>query len=537
MNRTLLVIVIVLITASILRFWQFGNVPISPDWDEVSLAWNAYSITSTGRDEYGQFIPVILRSFDDYKPALYAYLSIPSVSLLGLTVEAVRFPSAFFGILTVLGTFFLVKNLFKRNDLALVSSFLLAISPWHIQFSRIAFESNVGVAFNLFAVLFFVLGIKKPVFLFGSAVFAALNIYVYQGEKVFTPLIFLALAIIFRKEILKVNIKYLILSIFLGLIIVLPMLLNLILDKNALGRARGVSIFTEPYPHILAQRLVVDQDRGDYLGYVFDNRRVYFAKNVISGYLSHFDLNWLFTKGDIARHHAPNMGLMYLIELPFLLIGLYFLIFGKYDKKIKSLIICWILIAPISASITSGVPHAVRTLNFLPMPQILTAIGLISSIEYFRRSKFNFLFIGILIAFFIFNFTYFLNQYFVQQNYLNAKEWQFGYKDMLNDFSNISKGYKKIVVSNQPPMDQSYMFFLFYLKYDPALYQKESRLASGGFRENHYFGRFEFRPIVWDEEERGDTLFIGRPNDFPESINALKTVYYPNGEPAMKMVK
>jgi 4-amino-4-deoxy-L-arabinose transferase-like glycosyltransferase len=535
--RNLFILMTILLTACLLRFWQFGNVPISPDWDEVSLAYNAHSIATTGKDEYGKFLPIILRSFDDYKPALYAYLSIPTVSIFGLTAEAVRFPSAFFGILTVLATFFLVRELFKRNDLALLSAFLLAISPWHIQFSRIAFESNVGVAFNLFAVLFFIFGLKRPAFIFLSAFFAGLNIYVYQGEKVFTPILFLALAIIFRKDLLKIPVRYLGLGVALGVLIVLPMLGSLILDKNALGRARGVSIFAEPYPHIFAQRLVVDKEKGDFLGFIFDNRRVYFVKNVISGYISHFDLNWLFTKGDIARHHAPNMGLMYLFELPFLLIGIYLLVFGKFDKKIKALIILWILITPISASVTSGVPHAVRTLNFLPTPQILTALGLLGAWEFFRRKKYYSPILILFLGLFIFNFSYYLNQYFVQQNFLNAKEWQFGYEEMLKDFSDISKDYKRIVVSNQPPMDQSYMFFLFYLNYDPALYQEESKLASGGFREDHLFGKFEFRPIKWDQEKKADTLFIGRPNDFPENINAIKTVNYPNGQPAMKMVK
>jgi len=555
MNKTFIILVLILIVASLLRFWQFGKVPISPDWDEVSLAYNAYSLINTGRDEYGEFLPIILRSFDDYKPALYAYLTIPSVSILGLSVEAVRFPSALFGVLTVLGTFFLVKVLFRKTGLALLSAFLLAISPWHIQFSRIAFESNVGVAFNLFAVLFFILGLKRPVFLFASVIFAGLNIYVYQGEKVFIPLLFLALAIIFRKELLRIPYKYLIISVVFGFLIVLPMLGSIVLDKNALGRARGVSIFAEPYPHNQAQRVLDDRERGDFLGILFDNRRVYFAKNVISGYISHFDLNWLFIKGDIARHHAPNMGLMYIIELPFLLLGIYFLIFGKFDKKVKSAVLFWILVAPVSASITSGVPHAVRTLNFLPMPQILTAIGLLAAFAAISNIKYHplrqslsearisnipikypiFLFI---FTFFIFNFSYFLNQYFVQQNYFHAREWQYGYEEMLKDFPNISEDYNKIVVSNEPPMDQSYMFFLFYLKYDPALYQKESEFASGGFRENHIFGKYEFRPINWDEEKKnGGVLYIGRPSDFPSDIGALRTVYYPNDEPAMKMVK
>src|SRR5260221_8356949 len=145
---------LILFLAAVLRLWQLGSIPPSPDWDEAALGYDAYSILHTGRDEYGKFLPVVLRSFDDYKPAFYAYAVIPSEILFGVNTFAVRLPSAIFGILTVLTTFFLVKELFRKNSLALLSSFLMAISPWSIQFSRVGFESNLGVAFNAFMALF-----------------------------------------------------------------------------------------------------------------------------------------------------------------------------------------------------------------------------------------------------------------------------------------------------------------------------------------------------------------------------------------------
>src|SRR3989344_3496317 len=114
MNKKIIIILlltIIIVIASVLRLWQLGQVPISPDLDEAALGYNAYSILQTGRDEYGKFLPIVLRSFDDYKPALYSYLTIPSILIFGLNVFAVRLPSAIFGILTVLATFFLVKEL------------------------------------------------------------------------------------------------------------------------------------------------------------------------------------------------------------------------------------------------------------------------------------------------------------------------------------------------------------------------------------------------------------------------------------------
>lgn len=540
-NKTFVFLAIIFIVASVLRFWQLGETPISPDWDEVSLGYNAYSIMQTGKDEYGEPFPIVLRSFDDYKPALYTYLSMPSISILGLSAHAVRLPSAIFGLITVIATFFLVNELFKRKDLGLLSSFLLAISPWHIQFSRIAFESNVGLAFNVLSILFFIKGLKSPAFLILSAALAGLNLYVYQNEKIFTPLLFLIAFIIFRKELFTKPKKYIVSGLVVGFLIILPMAGYVLTNENALGRAKGVSIFGEPYPRGLAQKILDDKERGDLIGMIFDNRRIVYAKTIVSGYISHFDLNWLFIRGDIARHHAPNMGLLYLFELPFLLMGIYGFIFGKLDKKGKILIISWFLIAPLAASVTTGVPHAVRTLNFLPTFQIFTATGIllffsmISNLKYKEFSlKPSMLLIFVLLL--TFNFVYYLNQYFVQQNYFNAKEWQYGYEKL--SIPEITSGYKRVIVSNQAPMDQSYMFFLFYLKYDPSLYQQEAKYSSGGFRENHSFGKFEFRPIRWEDETRDpNTLYIGRASDFPTNASLIKAIDYPDGTEAMKVVK
>lgn len=549
MNKklTLILLIGIVILASILRLWQLGKVPSSPDWDEASLGYNAYSIMQTGKDEYGKFLPVVLRSFDDYKPALYTYLVIPFIKLVGLNIYAVRLPAALFGILAVLATFFLVKELFSRVKIALLVSFFLAISPWHLQFSRIAFESGVGMAFNIFSALFFIKGLKKPFYLLASSILMGLSLYIYQSEKVFTPILAVILIGVFRKQLFSISKKYLAVALIIGAIISLPMINFTFTNKEALARAKGVSVFADSTALLKenVQKLVEDKKNNDLIGLVLDNRRIVFAKTVIAGYLSHFDLNWLFITGDLARHHAPNMGLLYLWDLPFLFIGIFVLLFGKFDRKAKLLLSLWFLASPIPASITSGVPHAVRTLNFLPIFQIFTAIGVLFAANFISNIKYQiakihlkYLIFTVCFLFLIFNFLYYLNQYFVQQNYFNASEWQYGYENSITAVKKIENNYKKIVVSNQPPMDQSYIFFLFYLQYSPSLYQKEAQYSSGGFRENHAFGKFEFRPINWDKENKnGETLYIGRPNDFQDSANILTRVSYPDGQTAIELVK
>ncbi len=576
MNKRIEVMLFISIVAvaAFLRLWQLGNVPASPDWDEAALGYNAYSIKETGKDEYGTSFPIILRSFDDYKPALYAYFVIPFISLFGLDIFAVRLVSALFGIATVVAVYFILRELLNlettqnrtRNYaeyISLLSSFLLAISPWHIQFSRIAFESNVGLALNVFSVLFFIKGVKRPIFLVLYAICAGLSLYMYQSEKIFVPLLFILLVFIYRNTLIRLPKKYLILSLITGIIIAFPIAYYTLTNKYALTRAQGVSVFSadNQYLNDLSARNLINRKEGNFIGLIFDNRRIFYIKSVIANYLSHYNIYWLFLSGDENRHHAPEMGLLYLWEFPFLFIGIYSLLFGKWNTKLKLLTFGLFLLAPVPASVTTGVPHSVRTLNFLPTFQIFTAIGIIvgisaiSNINPFDKLRVDaersrsiknkilniqikYLIFALSISFVVFNFLYYLNQYFVQQNYFYSQAWQYGYEELVDHVKENEHKYNKIVVSNQPHLDQSYMFFLFYLKYSPVLYQEEVRNASGGFAENHYFGKFEFRPIIWEKEKKDPkTLYVGRPIDFPNGVGVIKTINFLDGKVAIIIVR
>jgi 4-amino-4-deoxy-L-arabinose transferase-like glycosyltransferase len=556
-------LLVILVIGLALRLWQLGAVPISPDWDEVALGYDAYSIMHTGRDEFGAFMPVVLRSFDDYKPALYAYLAIPTVAVLGLTTYAVRLPSVAMGIVGILAMYFLVKELFtvpKSKDnsstsfgqnyaeiLALIAAFLLTISPWQIQFSRTAFETNTGLTFNLLVALFFLKGLKKPWLLSLATLFAGLDLMVYQSERVFTPLLFLSLVIIYRKELFAVSKKYLAAAVIVGIVAVLPTLVYIVGNPNSLQRAEGTSLLSDK-SQLLSNnyiRLKDDKDNNDKIGSLIDNRRVIYTKQVIAGYLVHFDPNWLFFEGDNARHHAPGMGLLYLLDLPFLLFGIYFFLFGKFDKKTKYVVFSWLLLAPIPAAVTIDVPHAVRTMNMLPMLLILIAIGWFVGYQLLFKNQesriknkgLRIVVVCIILFLALFNFAYYLNQYFVQQNYFNAPDWQYGYQQAVSQVERLQGQYQTIVVSDKTPMDESYMFFLFYLKYPPQQYQQLVAEGKNLSYDNHQFGKYQFRPFNWTtENHKKSTLYIGSVSDFPSHINAKEIISNPDGSPAILFV-
>lgn len=536
---------LVIAIALVLRFWQLGEVPISPDWDEVSLGYNAYCILHTGRDEFNRWFPVVMESTGDYKPALYAYLAVPSIAVFGLTAFATRLPAAFIGILAVIAAYFLVYEFFKRKDLALLTSFFLAISSFHIQFSRVAIESGVGDAFNLFVILFFLKGLKKPWYLYLSFLFAALNLYVYQSEKAYTPLLVLLLLAIYWRQFWQVSKKVIVSSLGLGLFVALPMLFFILSNHNALTRLQSVNIFTQS-SDILSSNVTEelrDRQNHDILGELIDNRRFAFLKQAVDNYFWHYDLNWLFITGDKTdRHQPPGMGHLYLWDLIFFFIGIYFVFFAKIDIKTKLILFGWFLLSPVPAAITTIVPHAVRTLNFLPTFQIFIAVGFLATIHWLRihlKDKRIFITsICLIVGLLLWNVVYYLDQYFVQFNYFTSQDWQYGYTQLIPYIQQNEGKYKKIYVSNQIPLDQSYIFFLFYLKYPPQLYQPiEEKI--GHYTDDHAFGKFVFTRLSYAKivSSDKDTLFIFGYYDISATMKVVKVINFLDGTPAIKIVE
>src|SRR3989344_3727144 len=181
LQKTILIGILVL--AAVLRLYKLGQFPTHLTNDEAALGYNAYSILKTAKDEHGQFMPVIFKSFGDWKPGLYIYATVPFVATLGLNEFSTRAASAVAGIVAVLLGYLIGKNLFSRR-VALLSAVFLTISPWHLQFSRSAWEANFSLTLLLFGVYFFIQAVStKPKYIYLSALFFALTLWAYQGAK------------------------------------------------------------------------------------------------------------------------------------------------------------------------------------------------------------------------------------------------------------------------------------------------------------------------------------------------------------------
>src|SRR3989304_6471055 len=161
MTKSKIFLILILLLAFALRFWKLDSYP-ALNADEAAIGYNAYSLIQTGLDEHGNAGPTHFQSFNDYKPGLYFYLALPFVKVMGLNEWAVRIPGAFLGVLTVLLIYLLTHELFKEKRLSLISALFLAISPWHLQFSRGGWEVNTATFFMSLGVLMFLRAVSNP---------------------------------------------------------------------------------------------------------------------------------------------------------------------------------------------------------------------------------------------------------------------------------------------------------------------------------------------------------------------------------------
>jgi len=542
-----IVLALIVLVGMFLRFYQLRTNPPSLDWDEASIGYNAYSISKTGADEYGNKFPLSIRSFDDYKPALYTYLDVIPVYLFGLNEFAVRLPAAIFGFLTILVVYFLTKEVFlgwerkKQVFISLLAAFFFAVSPWHLQFSRAAFEGQIGLFFLIAGLLFFFKALRNGNFLYLSSILFLLSLYSYHSFRLLIPLLLLALLIIFWKTIFALK-KHAIISLVILILFSLPIWNSFIRTNAGTGsRLSMVTIFSDPSViESSIKELEYDKNNNNYLGMLIHNRRVVYSLAAVKGYLDHFNPDFLFIHGDGGvQHHAVGMGMLYIWDIPFILAGIYYLL-RMFNRFILIIFISFLL-SPIPAAITTGTPHPVRAIGMVFGFHIFVAAGVVFFWEKIMLLKKLFARIAItaiVLICFAFNMVYYFHQYYVHTPIEYGYFWQYGYKEAINYAKENEVKFKNIVMTYE--YDQPYVYYLFYNKIDPLWYQKNWNYNGNGTvdRFKRVIGKYIFRNIDYSKDIKiPNILLIGTPKEIPDSAKVIKTIKFPDGKIAFKIVE
>ncbi len=535
---------LILLLSSVLRFYKISSLP-ALNADEAAIGYNTYSLIKTGKDEHGRPWPFEFQSFNDYKPGAYFYLALPFVKTLGLNTLAVRLPNILLSIFSI----FLISELANliypgkqfsifsiQFSIGTVAGFLLAISPWHIHFSRGGWESNAATTVLLFGILQYIKSVKlarSP----KLSVFAfLLTMYLYHSMRLVAPILALALYLTTpRSE--RPELSKLLPSIAISIILLLPIVASFF-SSRASARFLGVGITSDPGPKSRSDELR-SQHRFPFSqgAKLIHNRLVEYTIRFFDNYTRHFSADFLFISGDeIQRNKIPNMGLLYYFEIPTLAIGIIFLAGAKGLGKFP---ILWLIIAPLASSLTFQSPHALRAENMIIPLELISAFGLVSIIGRPKARPKNLLVHILLLAVITWNFTYYLHQYYNHLAKSLPFSSQYGFQELVKYLRENGSNFDKIVITDR--YDQPYILTLFFTGFNPSQFQADHVLTprdNFGFSTVERFSKFEFKPIKWDNmAEYHNALIITSPEEAPAGISPIKTINFPNGKPAFELFR
>lgn len=532
----------IILLAFLVRVYAINKYPIGFTPDEASFGYDAYSLLASGRDQWGKSWPLILQSFGDGKLPLYTYLALPSVAVFGLNEFSTRLPSVVVGTLAILAVYLLSKKLFENEKFGLVSASLLAISPWHISLSRGAFEANLTVFFMSMAAYLFLN--KKYAW---SALLFGINLFSYHSARLVTPLIITALVVWKHKEI-SVKKNFLGIATF-GLFFVLAVFT---VFSGGASRAGDVTIFnpTDKWMGMFNDRYSKIFDGEPYiLAKLFTNKYTYIADQFSNAYSTYLSPQFLFTLGasETTYGMVPGVGVMYTIELIFVLFALYKITQNKRDENQPLLfLVFWVLVSILPAALTKGPGYAAnRAAVMMPAMQILSAYGLVS-LNVFISNKYrkidlkvlSMVFVGIMAV----SFVFYLENYFYKAPRQMASGMLFGRRQALEYVFNNYGKYDRIIVSRS--LSEPQIYAAFYGKLDPKLVQDFAKSDWARYKGEKLpfldqLGEYKLDKLVFkdihygDEIKDGSVLLVGKPSEFPSEFVPTEVIKYPDQTPAI----
>lgn len=528
-NRYLKILLFSVISLGFFLRIIFLNIaPPALNIDEAALGYNAYSILKTGKDEHGVFLPLSLQSFGDWKLPLYSYVATIPVWLLGLNELSTRLPSIIAGTLGILCIYLIGMKLYKNRAASLLSSFFFAVSPWSIYFSRAAYEVNLATTIFLSGFTFFLYGLSsknKKLLLSVSGILFGLTLFTYHSFIIFMPMFTVSLLFLYRKQVNNRSTVFFLLP-FIALVVFS------IFSNLAHGSTKAVNTSILNNKDILYGR--VENFRKDTTNSdvaIFDviyTKYLGIPYHFFQNYLSSFSPVFLFDKGgEKLVHNVDGIGNLYALDAVILLVGLFGLFYFR-ERSIK-IIGVWLLLSPIASSITIDSPNSTRMFMIMPVFMLVLGYGAYLIFYYFRRTFLGRLLILGIILIYILNVYFFLNLYFVHNEFHRAQFWRYGLKEIVQITNSNSE--KNIVMRG--PENFPYIYFLFYNSYNPESFRKTVQYyppTSEGFVFVKSFDRYKFVPLLQDEIEKNNVLYIDDQNFNQED----SVVSLPNGDPIFK---
>ncbi len=524
-----IILIIILFLSLFFRVYHISTLPPSLFYDEADAGYQALIFNQNQTDYYGNKFPTHFHSFGDYRTSLHIYSIALFQKITGNPELSVRLPSAIFGTLSVFLIFLITKSL--------IPSFLMAISPWAIHYSRIGFEASGMIMLTLIAIYFWhkYITYNKNIYIYLTCLLLCLTPYFYSTSKLFIVIIVFLFGIIWFPKIQKIGLKKLIFPFIFSVILLLPMAKDTYSGKAGF-RFSYISIFALTHREQIVDKLRYQDASIDhpneiglkttFLSSIFHNKYQLIIQKFVENYVNSFSTSFLFLKGDLnARHGFNGYGLIYLIDIVFITIGL-FITFREKNKKNISLFFFWLLILspiPYSLTIDSNSPHATRLILMLPSLIYFTFLG----INYIQKKYCNS--IILIIIFYLISFLGFWHYYYYHYPNESADVWGTGTKEAVLATNNYN--HKNIIFSNNYSSFVSPFLFYhpYFLKPNNSLLDHLITISNNSISGQILDNKYLFGNINWNNISQLPTNSLivvpeSEKNQVPTTLRLIKKI-------------
>ena len=566
-NRLSAAVTIIALVAGIgLRVVRLGSVPPALSQDEACDGYDAYSVLATGRDHHGNFLPLVMQGFDDYRMPLFQYSLVPLVAAFGLKPAVIRLGAALWGIVDLVAITVLA-GLMMGLPAAAAAALFGALSPWHLPFSRYGIEATAASATITLGMLCFLLWFRRrwDLWLLLSGAFFGLSLYSYAITKVFLPLLIALLIVLYWRELKAVRLRVLAAAAAIVMLLALPQAF-LLLQHPAEMQAefQHLSLF-----HIIATCPGCDPEKAMAAGHSLFYQLIGFAAN----WLSYFTPSFLFLIGDRGDHwtmvHPPGFGQLLPEQAPLILLALGASI-SAHRRRIVLLLAGWLIVAALPAALTMPLgasrpearalptPHVMFDYSVRPSPLtpslllshpdsrhdvlaiapwiLFSALGFVVLLEWLSRmAVLRAAAAGLILAGAIFHGARFVRYYFRDFPTLAAPYFQYGIEQALGAVDKLDDGRQPIELTAR--INQPYIYVLFFERYPPAMFQQGPVLRNNGlFGHVFAFGRYTFVKPNWVYDSLNHGIFVyGGHDQLPKS--PAFSIRYPDGSVAYNIVQ
>lgn len=503
-----LILILVLLGALGLRFWRLDLNPVGLVHDEIHQLVNAKSLALTGEGAAGTGAGIFQN--EPYCDGNCIFGELPSYLLIPFAFFKTSFPWLKTPLIlaSILMIFWFVKlfeNLTKNKAIGIVVGLMIAINPWAINFGRSAYE-------NIFSFMFYSWSLylltKEPFKLKNQLIAIILGLAAslsYFGAKpIFVPLMLVGLAYGFYKE--RKNIKK-----YLGLgLLVLGLMggYGLILKNSFAGLRMNETKMVNN--EIIGE--VNDQRRMSleipYLRDIFINKYTVLGKVLLKKYFAGLAPNYLFNEGEMGYDHFMVAGhsFMYLVDLPMIILGFYFLATISIPGVILVILIIFIL--PITPMMSNyATTYALRNGLMYPLLASMAGLGIYFLIKQIKVKKIKNLTKIILVLVYSVSLTNFLVMYWYRNPFEKSAGWVFFERQAVKYITLVREANEqvKIEVITSDPVDMIYEYGVFTGKMNDKDFIK--RMNQTIKEREYYLDEIKFSKTCPREIDK-DTVYL-----------------------------